>query len=268
MLRVGYNLRDALLHLRFHPSVNTNPRVLWVDRICINQDDIEERASQVQLMHAIYRRCRQALVWLGMDDLNTEKAFESARFIHKNSFDEDTPLDSLALFRLPAVSFADVKNNLRLLAKLTYRRWFERAWTSQEVVLPSKVLVICGKSSMALEYLEAPWVPAFRQTNANLSRQAALIFTTRKIEDTLLEDGRALPADDLERLLSFRWDAKMLDPRDYIFSFLRLFSPIVSQWLSPNYSIGQGSVHSSGKAHNTCIGKDKAPLLNREPAAC
>ena len=45
VLRVGPNLRDALLHLRFHPKISANPRVLWVDRICINQDDIKERAS-------------------------------------------------------------------------------------------------------------------------------------------------------------------------------------------------------------------------------
>ncbi len=36
VLRIGPNLLDALLHLRFHPSINANPRLLWIDRICIN----------------------------------------------------------------------------------------------------------------------------------------------------------------------------------------------------------------------------------------
>ena len=236
VLRIGPNLLDALLHLRFHRSINTNPRVLWIDRICINQDDIEERASQVQLMHAIYRRCQQALVWLGMDDSNTEEAFDCARFIHKNCFDWDTPWESLALFRSPAVSFADLGNYLSLLAKLTYRPWFERTWTFQEVILPSTVLLVCGKSSMALECLEAAWDPAFRQTRASVNGQARLIFATRNIDDTFLEDGGRLPADDLERLLSFRREAKMSDPRDYVFSLLGLFSPSVSRSLSPSYS--------------------------------
>ena len=236
LLRVGPNLRDALLHLRFHPKINTNPRVLWVDRICINQDDIEERASQVQLMHAIYRRCRQALVWLGMDDLNTEDAFECARFIHKNGFGEETPLESLALFKSPAVSLAGLRHHLIVLAKLTQRPWFERAWTFQEVILPSTVLLVCGKSSMALECLEASWSPAFYQAIASFVGQATLIFATRKIEDTFLEEGGRLPPDDLERLLSFRREAKMSDPRDYIFSLLGLFSPSVSRSLSPSYS--------------------------------
>ena len=232
VLRVGPNLRDALLHLRFHPSINTNPRVLWIDRICINQDDIEERASQVQLMHAIYRRCRQALVWLGMDESHTEEAFECARFIHKNGFGRGTPLESLALFRSPAVSFADLRNYLGLLAKLTHRPWFERAWTFQEVVLPSTVSLVCGKSSLPLEWLEACW----GRTDAFYSHQAQLIFATRDMIDTFLEDGGRLPAYDLERLLSFRRGAKMSDPRDYIFSLLELFSPSVFRSLTPSYS--------------------------------
>ena len=236
LLRVGPNLRDALLHLRFHPSINTNPRVLWVDRICINQDDIEERASQVQLMHAVYRRCRQALVWLGMDDSNTEEAFECARFIHKNDFERETPWESMALFRSPAVSFPDLRNYLSLLAKLTDRPWFERAWTFQEVILPSTVSLVCGRSSMALECLEASWEPAFHQTGVLFVGQVTLIFAIRKVEDTFLEDGGRLPADELERLLSFRREAKMSDPRDYIFSLLGLFSPSVSRSLSPSYS--------------------------------
>ncbi len=91
VLRIGPNLLDALLHLRLHPWNNPSSRVLWIDRICINQEDIDERASQVRLMHSIYRRCRQALVWLGTGDSNIEAAFECARFIHKNAFDGDTP---------------------------------------------------------------------------------------------------------------------------------------------------------------------------------
>ena len=238
VLRVGPNLRDALLHLRCHPSTNTNPRVLWVDRICINQDDIEERASQVQLMCTIYRRCWQALVWLGMDDSNTEEAFECARFIHKNGFDEDTPLENLALFRSPAVSLADLRNYLSVLAKVTHRPWFERAWTFQEIILPSTVLLVCGESSMTLECLEASWTPAYRQESVPFfgHQTPFFIFATRKIEDTFLEDGGRLPPHDLERLLSFRREAKMSDPRDFIFSLLGLFSPSVSRSLSPNYS--------------------------------
>ena len=249
VLRIGPNLSDALLHLRFHPSINTNPRRLWIDRICINQDDIEERASQVQLMHAIYRRCRQGLVWLGMDEPNTEEAFECARFIHKNAFGKETPRTVLAQYRSPAVSSAQLRNALKSLAKLTYRPWFERAWTFQEVILPSTVLMVCGKSSMALECLEACWIPARCQANAFFSEGAEVIFTTRTAEDTFSENLGRLPAYYLEYLLTFRREAKMLDPRDYIFSLLGLFSPSVSLSLSPSYSISVRDLFTAVAKH-------------------
>ncbi|KAL8925254.1 MAG: hypothetical protein Q9172_002304 [Xanthocarpia lactea] len=39
--------------------------VLWADAICINQDDVDERSSQVGLMGEIYRRGSRLHVWIG-----------------------------------------------------------------------------------------------------------------------------------------------------------------------------------------------------------
>ena len=238
VLRIGPNLHNALLHLRCLPSMNIHLRLIWIDRICINQDDAEERASQVLLMGSIYRGCRQTLVWLGREDPNTKKAFECARYIHENNLGRrETPWETLAQFRSPAVSFTSLSDSLRYLAKLTYRPWFERAWTFQEVILPSTVSLVCGNTSMPMEYLETCRDPAVSQASAFFSQEASLIFATRKVEDIFPEDSGRLPADDLERLLTFRRGVKMSDPRDFIFSLLGLFSPSVSLSLSPNYSI-------------------------------
>ncbi|OIW26613.1 HET-domain-containing protein [Coniochaeta ligniaria NRRL 30616] len=55
------NLELALRHLRL-PS---DPRILWVDALCINQDDVAERSHQVSLMKDVYQRCTRDLAWLG-----------------------------------------------------------------------------------------------------------------------------------------------------------------------------------------------------------
>jgi len=45
----------------------------WVDAICINQDDMQEKAEQVHRMDTIYKKAREVLVWLGwLDDLPSE----------------------------------------------------------------------------------------------------------------------------------------------------------------------------------------------------
>ena len=41
--------------------------LFWVDAICINQDDLEERSAQVQIMPQIYSRASCVIVWLGDD---------------------------------------------------------------------------------------------------------------------------------------------------------------------------------------------------------
>lgn len=38
---------------------------VWADAICINQQDLAERSTQVQLMRQIYHNARDVLIWLG-----------------------------------------------------------------------------------------------------------------------------------------------------------------------------------------------------------
>ena len=132
ILHIGSNLHDALLHFRLLPSSNTHSMLLWVDRICINQDDVKERASQVLLMRYIYRKCRQVLVWLGRECMSTEEAFECACYIHKNALGRrETPWRDLAQYTSPAVSLEMLEASLSALAIITHSLWFQRAWTFQ-----------------------------------------------------------------------------------------------------------------------------------------
>jgi hypothetical protein len=61
-LRVGRNLYDALRYLR---GLDTR-RVLWIDALSINQNDLEERSQQVGRMGDIYKFARRVVVWLGL----------------------------------------------------------------------------------------------------------------------------------------------------------------------------------------------------------
>ncbi|KAK8034897.1 heterokaryon incompatibility protein-domain-containing protein [Apiospora rasikravindrae] len=58
---VTANLYAALRRLR----QKTASRAMWIDAICINQDDLEERAAQVALMKQVYSKAREVLIWLG-----------------------------------------------------------------------------------------------------------------------------------------------------------------------------------------------------------
>jgi len=60
-LPISRNLFVALEHLRLPEE----PRVLWIDAICINQDDAPERSQQVNKMGSIYSKARRVVLWLG-----------------------------------------------------------------------------------------------------------------------------------------------------------------------------------------------------------
>ena len=60
-ITLGGELYMALKRLRFADS----SRVLWVDAVCINQDDLEERKLHVQFMRQVYMKAKKVLVWLG-----------------------------------------------------------------------------------------------------------------------------------------------------------------------------------------------------------
>ncbi|CAG5156362.1 uncharacterized protein ALTATR162_LOCUS4160 [Alternaria atra] len=61
--RITRNLHIALMALR-----NDSKQYLWVDALCINQQDPREKTHQVQLMGKIYSSAESVLVWLGPDD--------------------------------------------------------------------------------------------------------------------------------------------------------------------------------------------------------
>jgi hypothetical protein len=60
-LTITLSLATALYHLR----PRSKPLRIWIDQICINQEDLQEKTEQVQYMDRIYRNTEEALVWLG-----------------------------------------------------------------------------------------------------------------------------------------------------------------------------------------------------------
>ena len=74
-LHVTSSLHTALLHLRNHVL----ERILWIDAICINQEDDDEKARQVQFMAKVYSNASRVIVWLGERTVGSTQAFEALR---------------------------------------------------------------------------------------------------------------------------------------------------------------------------------------------
>lgn len=69
------NLHDCLYQLYHLQSMHPISRLeFWIDAICINQNDLNERAQQVNMMYNIYHQAEEVVVWLGRHDESTHLA--------------------------------------------------------------------------------------------------------------------------------------------------------------------------------------------------
>ena len=76
-LKITKNLALALHALR----LKDRARCLWVDSVCINQEDMLDKSRQVAMMGAIYKSATQVVCWLGEADESTRYALDTFRNI-------------------------------------------------------------------------------------------------------------------------------------------------------------------------------------------
>ncbi|KAK3340820.1 heterokaryon incompatibility protein-domain-containing protein, partial [Neurospora tetraspora] len=123
-LAVGENLYAALVHLRDHCI----ERTIWIDAICINQEDQEEKGHQVQSMAKIYAKASRVIVWLGEEAAGSDQALEGIRIAAE-----------LSTRRL---------DNKAGILTLLQRPWFRRIWVLQEVAAARHILIKCGSAEV------------------------------------------------------------------------------------------------------------------------
>jgi hypothetical protein len=137
---VGANLYHALRALREIPEVRAGMPV-WVDALCINQNDIDERNFQVKRMDSIYTNSTRVITWLSEADIQHTMALEFMNVLGEylgklEAVDKDV---ATAWFQ----SF-DLHYMVRYQALLSDLPYWNRTWIAQEAVLaPPLSSIIC-----------------------------------------------------------------------------------------------------------------------------
>lgn len=161
---VHHNLHLCLLHLR--PTSGSLPLPLWVDAVCINQADADERNAQVALMSFIYSRAQAVVAWLGVKDAKSAvkgddlfKKMALARRAFSPAW-----LQILAQVRVTKAGYADSDIGSEA-AKSSY---WTRLWILQEACLASQLVFLHGSKFCTFEQL-IDW-----QTNLNCQHSGAM----------------------------------------------------------------------------------------------
>jgi hypothetical protein len=147
---VARNLRDAMMRL-----ADTHiGSWIWIDAICIDQNDLEERSAQVQIMWVIYSQAKTVRVWLGEEDETAaetkmlqdelcEKIMQRGEARANQAAVGETYLsvgkdwDTAVAEGIPMQMWWSWYHFYR-------RTWFERVWTMQEYVFAQKLDLVCG----------------------------------------------------------------------------------------------------------------------------
>ncbi|KAH8679599.1 heterokaryon incompatibility protein-domain-containing protein [Tricladium varicosporioides] len=131
------NCSAALRRLRLPDK----PRTLWIDAICINQQDSTEKEKQIPLMGDIYRQAKQVIVWLGEPESEAaERAFEMITpltLIYDQEKIKKSIIDPQEVELLKAIQEL-------LLNYIISVPYWQRTWTLQELAFASQAYVYFG----------------------------------------------------------------------------------------------------------------------------
>ncbi|KAL1877942.1 hypothetical protein Daus18300_002296 [Diaporthe australafricana] len=136
---VSKNLLSALRHLRRKVC---NDRLFWIDAICINQQDPEEKTRQVRIMGHIYERASSVIVWLGEGYSKYQPALTSIDKENQARKWETSPsigyIESLklAIGGVPSkrmVMTIDTGGEVVMVNSLALDEYWNRLWIIQEL---------------------------------------------------------------------------------------------------------------------------------------
>lgn len=157
----GLEVSPNLFRILYKLSLHGKERVMWIDAICIDQNDLDERSSQVQLMRDIYEQATRTIVFLGEETVGTRgmlPILEEMTWDQRWGIDEEitTPfsIESKANFkqRLATTSRAEGSLSAGFYDDIAARPFWTRIWIVQEVVLSKNPAIMLGDQEITWDW--------------------------------------------------------------------------------------------------------------------
>jgi hypothetical protein len=248
----------------------TAPFPFWIDALCINQGDPQERSSQVLQMKTIYSRASHVLIWLShfsrqttglrsaMDLIRDVRVFlprdESGRYPPSHLFTEE--------------NIQQQKTALKGFTSILSSRWLKRAWIVQEVLnarsgataliryWPVKWSVLAGmgvttcqrmlESQIQQMPLELGRFNSLRR-RVDMLQQLSIYYqrVTEEFPSDPSLDKNVNVATQLRSIMQLvKGQRETTDPRDLLYAYLSLLRvDALPEELRPNYEAPIGQVY-------------------------
>ncbi|KAI1855263.1 hypothetical protein JX265_006594 [Neoarthrinium moseri] len=239
-VKVHASLYSALLQLR---KCRVDEEY-WIDAICMNQADDQEKTQQVQMMGQIYSAAQLVLVWLGPSPTYLDPGFAHLDCFIDNALSKWVDTASASDPVPTKVKDDELLTDPDFLAflaliHLVSRRYFRRTWVLQETGLARKVTFLLGEIEFGQEKLQRCVAVA---NGPLLDRPSALPYFPSGLKAVIspwIERVEKLPIANagghetsnrggdwsLHQWLMMCAERKAGDSRDMVFAGLSLISP-------------------------------------------
>lgn len=201
------NLDSALKYLR-KPQ---HERYVWIDYLCINQDDLVEKAVQIPRMKNIYSKASTVIVWLGISPALVSNSRECQRSCGLN-------VDLLTCSEHKQEVWESILNYA----------WFRRTWVRQEVFAAERLIVCCPYFSTTWELFNEALHSMITMSNNEFSKSTLQSASSHRAAENLNSLNELYLSRELDLLVLLKqgkgFQASV--PHDHIFSVLgMMFTP-------------------------------------------
>jgi hypothetical protein len=216
----------------------------WIDALCINQEDIEERNRTVQRMKNIYERSQQVIIWLGAGDLEMEKNFVALEDLKQQLQQLIETANDPGGPQIPfesdiTASTTSPSGNSRH-RKIFYHPYWSRGWILQEASTPrrlswstlqdrSSVFIYYGLHTISMESFLFAFESLERESKIPLTSSYGLRVKTpfkRIASVRWFRDANDMfgpyPPVDLIALLTHARACEVTNPRDRLYALLAI----------------------------------------------
>ncbi|KAF9777331.1 hypothetical protein IL306_004462 [Fusarium sp. DS 682] len=228
-VNISLNLWNFLQNYR----ETAGERIIWIDQICINQDDQDECVRQIGQMCAIYQRASMDLFWIGEPDENIEAVLDIMSALSRLEIQLMTSGNSrpgisalLNPIFMRSTGLPDHQSPIwGSLMQFISRSAFQRAWIIQEVAVSRNAAIFCGLLMLPFDVIgraatflvESSWIKVFHQMYT-VSGAAGFITGMMNCRERHQEGEH----QSLDLLLASTRRFKATKPVDKIFALINL----------------------------------------------
>jgi hypothetical protein len=222
-------------------TLGDEDRLVWIDFICINQDDTAEKNVQIGMMRHIFSSATRVTAWLGDDP----EAAATRDFIYElAAMGQQGVLASIIGFQIYGSQVA--RPRLVALKRLLRNPWFRRMWVVQEIVVAADLNIMYGDVTipwpvlalLAANARSANFLQLF-QNAATSGPEVSECDTDRLFNSSLVAGIKIMYSQGCLwnlglALESFR-TFESTDPRDMVYAILGITADAEDASLKPDY---------------------------------